>query len=104
MIGLDLDGRALCLVIPHATRQCPLPLVLGAICEAVAGRVRSCTAVVALGTHAPMDEDARRDLVGVADLDVVNHAWWDDDTFFHVGELDAATVTRLSSGYLDEPV
>ena len=28
--ALDLDGRCLCLVIPDATRQCPLPLLLGA--------------------------------------------------------------------------
>ena len=34
--ALDLDGRSLCLVIPDATRQCPLPLLLGAIGRAVA--------------------------------------------------------------------
>ena len=54
--GLDLDGRSLCLVIPDATRQCPLPLLLGAVQRAVEGRVRSCRAVVALGTHAAMTE------------------------------------------------
>lgn len=102
--GLDLDGRSLCLVIPDATRACPLPLLLGAIDEAVAGRVRSCTAVVALGTHAPMDEAARRALVGVDGLEVVNHEWWDDATFADVGTLEAATVRRLSDGRLDEAV
>jgi hypothetical protein len=33
--ALDLDGRSLCLVIPDATRRCPLPLLLGAIGRAV---------------------------------------------------------------------
>ena len=52
--ALDLDGRSLCLVIPDATRQCPLlPLLLGAS-TAPPRRVRSCTAVVALGTHADL--------------------------------------------------
>ena len=32
--ALDLDGRSLCLVIPDATRSCPLPLLLDAIQEA----------------------------------------------------------------------
>lgn len=102
--GLDLDGRSLCLVVPDATRTCPLPTILTAITDAVAGRVRSCTAVVALGTHAPMDEAARRALVGVDGLEVVNHEWWDDATFATVGHLDAATVRELSLGFLDEGV
>ena len=102
--GLDLDGRSLCLVIPDATRSCPLPLLLGAIDDAVAGRVRSCVAVVALGTHAPLEEAALRSLVGVDGLAVVNHAWWDDATYAAVGALDAATVHRLSEGRLHEAV
>ena len=35
--GLDLAGRSLCLVIPDATRSCPLPLLLGAVEEGVGG-------------------------------------------------------------------
>ena len=101
---LDLDGRSLCLVIPDATRRCPLGLLLGAIHRAARGRVRSCVAVVALGTHAPMTDEAMRALVGVDDLHVVNHEWWDDETFVHVGRLDEAMVTELSRGMLDEPV
>ena len=37
-------------------RSCPLPLLLTAVHEALAGRVTRLTALVALGTHAPMDE------------------------------------------------
>jgi nickel-dependent lactate racemase len=101
---LDLDGRSLCLVIPDGTRKCPLPSLLTAITDAVAGRVRSCVAVVALGTHAPMDDAALQALVGIDGLEVVNHAWWDESTFAHVGELDAPTVRELSGGFLDERV
>ena len=52
----DLDGRSVCLVIPDGTRSCPLPLLLSAVHGALAGRVTRLTALVALGTHAPMDE------------------------------------------------
>ena len=102
--GLDLDGRSLCLVIPDATRRCPLPTLLGAITRAVEGRVRSCVAVVALGTHAAMDESAMRALVGVEGLEVVNHEWWDEDTFVSLGTLAAADVARWSQGRLAEDV
>jgi nickel-dependent lactate racemase len=102
--GLDLDGRSLCLVIPDATRQCPLPELLGAIWGAVRDRVSSCQAVVALGTHAPMTEEAMRAMVGVDGLPVVNHAWWDDDTFVPLGTLAADDVARWSNGLLREDV
>jgi nickel-dependent lactate racemase len=101
---LDLDGRSLCLVIPDATRQCPLPLLLAAITQAVAGRVRSCQAVVALGTHPAMTDDALARLVGDVEVPVVNHAWWDPAAFVTVGTLDAELISRLSGGRLQETV
>jgi nickel-dependent lactate racemase len=101
---LDLDGRSLCLVIPDATRRCPLPLLIDAIGSAVFGRVSSCTAVVALGTHAPMDPAALRALIGTDAMPVINHEWWKPETFVQVGQLDRSTVSRLSEGRLDETV
>lgn len=102
--GLDLDGRSLCLVVPDATRQCPLPLLLDAVRESVAGRVRSCVVVVALGTHAALSEPELRALVGTDALDVVNHEWWDPETFVQLGTLPAAQIARLSDGRMSEDV
>lgn len=104
LAGLDLDGRTLCIVIPDATRRCPLPAILGAIKRAVHRRVRACTAVVALGTHAPLSPEELRSLVGVSGLHVVNHAWWDETTFAHVGSLPSELVAELSGGALSESV
>lgn len=98
---IDLDGRSLCSVIPDATRACPLPL-LDAVEEAVASRVRSCTALVALGTHAPMSDEALLSMVGVRQFPVRNHEWWEPATFSTVGRLEADEVLRLSDGHLGE--
>ena len=51
-----LDGRSVCVLVPDATRSCPLPLLLSAIHAALHGRVSRLTVLVALGTHAPMSE------------------------------------------------
>jgi len=102
--GLDLDGRTVCLVIPDATRQCPLPLLLGAVTRAIGDRATSVEAVVALGTHAAMTDDEMRQLVGVDDLAVVNHEWWDDATYTVLGTLSADDVAEWSGGLLREEV
>jgi nickel-dependent lactate racemase len=104
LAGLDLDGRSVCIVVPDATRQCPLPLLLGAIGEAMNDRASSCTVVVALGTHAPMRDEAIRALIGTRTMTAINHAWWDDDTFVSVGTLTAEAVRDLSGGRLWEAV
>jgi nickel-dependent lactate racemase len=102
--GLDLAGRSLCVVIPDGTRKCPLPLLLQAIEEGVGGRASTCDAVIALGTHAPMSEDAIGALVGPTSMAVRNHAWWENDTYAHVGRLPAALVTQLSGGLLHDGI
>jgi hypothetical protein len=49
-----VDGRSVCVLVPDATRTCLLPLLV----RAVHGRVNRLTVLVALGTHAPMTEEA----------------------------------------------
>lgn len=102
--ALDLQGRSLCVVIPDGTRNCPLPLLLRALDEGVGGRADTVTALVALGTHAPMTDDAITALTGPLSFPVRNHAWWEDETFAHVGTLPVEVVASLSEGRLQEPV
>ena len=102
--GLDLDGRSLCVVIPDGTRNCPLPLLLQAVEEGAGGRASAVTAVVALGTHAPMSDDALRALVGPVSMPIRNHTWWEDDTFTRVGGLTAQLVEELSGGRLHDAI
>src|SRR5699024_2473979 len=86
LAGRDLDGKSVCLIIPDGTRSVPLPKVLPAIHDALAGRASSVTVLIALGTHAAMSEAAIDTLLGASEKGaaatypewtVLNHAWDD---------------------------
>jgi nickel-dependent lactate racemase len=105
----DLDGRSVCVLVPDGTRECPLPLLLGAVHRALHGRVSRLTVLVALGTHGRMNEDqlARHlgyDSQGLAgrypSTTVTNHEWWSPATFADVGTITADRIAELSDGML----
>ena len=104
--ALDIAGRSVCVLVPDATRSCPLPLLLGAVLDALEPRASRVTVVVALGTHAPMAAERLAAHVGfdqrtpAATTTALNHAWWDPATFATVGTIDDATVARLTDGRL----
>ena len=104
------DGRSVCVLVPDATRTCPLPLLLRAVHGALHGRVSRLTVLVALGTHAPMGEEALAAHLGYApgrlaetypDTTVVNHEWWKPETFADLGTVPAARIVELSEGRMD---
>jgi nickel-dependent lactate racemase len=108
----DLDGASVCLVVPDGTRSSPLPLLLGAVHEALAGRVSAMTAVIALGTHQAMSDEHLATHLGYGaagleatypGLTVVNHAWWEPDTFVSLGTIGEDRVHELSGGLLRVP-
>ncbi|MBS1846886.1 MAG: DUF2088 domain-containing protein [Actinobacteria bacterium] len=106
----DVDGASVCLVIPDGTRRCPVPWLLDAVLAGLSERPSSIEAIVALGTHAPMDDAALARLVGaepgrIAErhpgLVVRNHAWGAPDTFVELGTVPASRVHDLSDGRLE---
>ena len=112
LAGTDLDGRSVCLVIPDGTRSSPLPLLLAAVHGALAGRVTKLTAVVALGTHVAMSEQAIAKHLGYGEgglegtypgMTVLNHEWADPETFVDLGTISAGRVAELSGGLLAVP-
>ena len=113
LAGQDLDGRSVCLVVPDGTRSCPLPLLLSAVHGALVGRVSTLTVLIALGTHAAMNDEQLARHLGYAErgleqtypgMTVHNHEWWDPATFTSVGWISADRVGELSEGRMHESV
>jgi nickel-dependent lactate racemase len=109
----NLDGQRVCVLVPDGTRSCPLPLLLGAVHDALHGRVRQLTVLIALGTHAAMDERELSTHLGypIGDLEgrypgmtVRNHDWNNSDTFVSVGSISAQRVAEVSSGRMRDAV
>lgn len=113
LAGADVDGRSVCVVVPDGTRSCPLPLLLKALHGALVGRASKVTVLIALGTHAAMDETQLARHLGYPaggldaaypGLSVLNHEWWDPGTFASLGTISAERIRELSEGRLSEPV
>ncbi|MGN6754411.1 MAG: lactate racemase domain-containing protein [Intrasporangium sp.] len=111
----DLDGRSVCVLVPDGTRTCPLPLLVGAVHEALHGRASRLTVLVALGTHAAMSEqhlarhlgyEAGRLEETYPGMTVLNHEWWKPEMFANLGTIPASRLEELSEGRLsvDVPV
>ncbi|HEX4019056.1 MAG TPA: lactate racemase domain-containing protein [Frankiaceae bacterium] len=109
LAGAALDGRSVCVLVPDATRSCPLPLLLSAVHGALHGRVSRLTVLVALGTHAAMSDAALAAHLGYppgeagavySQTSIVSHAWWEPSTFVDVGVLSAERIAELSGGML----
>jgi nickel-dependent lactate racemase len=113
LAAADVDGKSVCILVPDGTRTCPLPLLVGAVHEALHGRVSRMTTLVALGTHQPMSEEALAGHLGYEPgrlgqtypgMTVVNHEWWKPETFADLGTIPAARLGELSEGRLSQDV
>jgi nickel-dependent lactate racemase len=111
--AVRLDGRSVCVLVPDATRSCPLPQLMSAIHEALHGRVSRLTVLVALGTHGAMSQTALATHLGYRagamaerypSMTVLNHEWWDSSTFAEVGTITAERIAQLSNGMLRHSV
>ena len=58
------------MLVPDGTRTFPLPLLIRAVHRALRDRVSRLTVLIALGTHAPMSDDALAAHLGYAGRDL----------------------------------
>ncbi|GAA1428346.1 lactate racemase domain-containing protein [Microlunatus lacustris] len=109
--GADLDGASVCLVVPDGTRTCPLPLLLRAVRDALTGRAREVTVVIALGTHQAMSEEHLARHLGFTPGDgeatypgwrILNHESWLPETFADLGTIGPERMTELTGGLMSE--
>lgn len=110
---IDFSGKKVTLVIPDATRSCPLPLILPIFYDVISPTVKSLSALIALGTHAPMSLEAiDKFLAGehqsivqkYPKMKVFNHEWWDPSTFAHLGVITAEEISEISLGEITSEV
>ena len=109
--GPDLDGKQVCLVVPDGTRTCPLPLLLRAAYQALAGRVAGVTVVIALGTHQGMSEEQLAHHLGYPPggsnevypgWEIINHESWLPETFTSLGTIGAERLAELTGGLMTD--
>ncbi len=108
---LPLDGRRVLVLIPDGTRTMPMPLLFDLLDEAVSPRAVALDFLVALGTHAPMNDAQLSALVGRPVVDgwagerrVLNHRWDDPAAFATLGTIPAREIAELTGGRLDRGV
>ena len=108
-------GKRVLLIVPDSTRSCPLGLVFKEVYRHLAHEVKALDVMIALGTHAPMPEEAICDRLEItlderksqyAGVKLLNHEWDNPKALREVGFLKATEIAELSGGLfsMDVPV
>jgi len=104
------DGKRVLVLVPDLTRTMPLGRFFRLIVEALRPRVKKVDFLIALGTHAPLDEAQIDQLFDCApgerardfpDVAFLNHDWKNPQALTQVGTIPAAEIKALSQGMLD---
>ncbi|HET9872257.1 MAG TPA: lactate racemase domain-containing protein [Propionibacteriaceae bacterium] len=107
----DIDGKRVCLVVPDATRTCPLPLLLSAARDELAGRAAEVTLVIALGTHQGLSEEQLARHLGFAPgageqtypgWRILNHESWLPETFTTLGTIGPRRLAELTGDLMTD--
>lgn len=109
--SIDVSQKKVVLVLPDATRSCPMPTLLPLL-EKGLEQAKSVTALIALGTHAAMNNDEINNFFAdgkdVSDvypsIRFVNHEWWNEETFLKIGKISSEQMKSISVGRLEEEV
>jgi len=108
---MPLDGQRVLVLIPDGTRTMPMPLLFDALDEALAPRAAALDFLVALGTHAPMNDAQLSRLVGREVLSgragarsVFNHRWDDPAAFATLGTIPGEEIEEITGGRLSRDV
>ncbi len=109
----DYRGKKVLLVVPDATRTCPLGLLF----EGLFGQIGATTAhfdvMIALGTHQPMSEAAICERLEIsleerkgkyASVRFFNHEWDNDAALRKIGDLTLDDTRALTDGLFEMAV
>jgi nickel-dependent lactate racemase len=111
----EYRGKKVLLIVPDATRTCPLGTLFKGIFDHIGADAAALDVMIALGTHQPMSEEAicqrleisveeRRSKFGTVQL--FNHEWDNPLALKHIGTISAGEIKNLSGGLfaMDVPV
>jgi nickel-dependent lactate racemase len=108
---ISIKGKRVLIIIPDGTRTMPMPLMFELLQAEIGQHAAACDYLVALGTHAHMDDPqlsrmfGRPVINGLCDgAHIFNHRWDIPETFVDIGVIPTADVTRISGGVLSEPI
>lgn len=106
----DYHGKRILLIVPDATRTCPLGLVFAGLFEQIGAVTAHFNVMIALGTHQPMTELAICERLGIsleerrrkyATVRFFNHAWDDEAALRIIGELTLDDTRALTDGLFE---
>jgi len=106
-------GKRLLVIIPDSTRTAPIPMMFRLLYDILGERVARLDYLIALGTHAPMSEEAIAKLVGASaeeraekypKSEVYNHRWDNPDTFVTLGQITADEIEDITGGLMRQVV
>lgn len=105
----DLSGMRVLVIVPDGTRTMPLTLFFRLFTEALLGKTAKLDYLIALGTHAPMSEEALNHHLGIkpeerqgkfARIGIYNHRWDLAETLVTLGKISKEETLELSKGML----
>jgi nickel-dependent lactate racemase len=109
----DYSGKRVCVLVPDATRSCPLPELLDVVHACLYRRAAELTFMVALGTHPALNEEQMASLFGYPPghsgqrypgVTIRNHEWWQPEMLVSTGVISGGELAELSAGRLADPV
>jgi nickel-dependent lactate racemase len=111
--AIEPGGKRILVVVPDATRSCPLGPLFRLLHAELAGAAARLDFLVALGTHPPLSEAQLLALFDLtpeeragpyADVGLHNHAWKDRSQLIEIGRIEAEEIGRLSDGLFEQEV
>lgn len=108
---ISVEGKRVLIIIPDSTRTMPRPLMFELLQAEIGQHAGACDYLVALGTHAHMDDSQLSRMFGRSVINgmcegahIFNHRWDIAETFTEIGIIPTTDVTRISGGVLSEPI
>jgi nickel-dependent lactate racemase len=109
----EYKGRKILLIVPDATRTCPLGLLFKTLFDQIGGVTAAFDVMIALGTHQPMSEEAiceRLELTAeergskYASVRFFNHEWDNPAALRRIGQLSLEDTRELTGGRFEMEV